>query len=393
MDMMRQEEVLDLVGDVYAAAAAPERWRAVLGRIEDASHSDGLNLFLRRHDASQPPAMSSSSLDAECLDPLMEHYWQVDPWAELIDRCPSVLTTEVTQGREAISHDDLVGTEFYNDWMRRFGLLDSFAVRLDGNPSDDCAVLSGMRRADRGDYQPEDLALLQALVPHLRQAAAIDRQLRASVAQTGVLEHALDQFDTGVIVVDRHGTVVRTNRAADQIIAADDGLSIGREGLRAAHTADGRQLRALIAESIRTSLGLHTECGGWMTLRRRSERRPYCVLLSPVGVLGTEQGSAPGAAVIVVADPDRRRTVPTAALQQLWQLTPAESRLAASLAAGLDLKEAAAQLEIRISTARQYLKRVFAKTDTHRQAELVVLVARALAPLCCVGIPTVGMGS
>ena len=84
--------------------------------------------------------------------------------------------------------------------------------------------------------------------------------------------------------------------------------------------------------------------------------------------------------MIFVGDPDRRPTLPTDVLQQLWGLTPAEARLTAGLASGLDLKEAAEQLEIQTGTARQYLKRIFAKTDTHRQAELVVLVARSLSP-------------
>jgi DNA-binding CsgD family transcriptional regulator len=61
-------------------------------------------------------------------------------------------------------------------------------------------------------------------------------------------------------------------------------------------------------------------------------------------------------------------------LQQLYGLTPAESRLALLLAAGNAPKEAAQQLQVGISTVRSQLKSIFAKTDTNRQSELVRLL-------------------
>jgi DNA-binding CsgD family transcriptional regulator len=44
------------------------------------------------------------------------------------------------------------------------------------------------------------------------------------------------------------------------------------------------------------------------------------------------------------------------------------------LAGGIDPKEAAAQLEVALSTVRSQLKSIFAKTDTSRQSELVRLL-------------------
>jgi len=57
-------------------------------------------------------------------------------------------------------------------------------------------------------------------------------------------------------------------------------------------------------------------------------------------------------------------------------LTPAEARLAADLADGLTLEESAERSSTQVATARTHLKRIFAKTRTRRQSELVRLLLR-----------------
>jgi DNA-binding CsgD family transcriptional regulator len=65
-------------------------------------------------------------------------------------------------------------------------------------------------------------------------------------------------------------------------------------------------------------------------------------------------------------------------LKDRLDLTPAEARLVARLIAGESLRPCAKALGIKYETARICLKSVFLKTKTHRQAELVVVVIRAL---------------
>ena len=59
-----------------------------------------------------------------------------------------------------------------------------------------------------------------------------------------------------------------------------------------------------------------------------------------------------------------------------FALTPAEAKLLRLVGIGENLRNAADQLGISYETARSQLKVVFAKTDVHRQAELVALMAR-----------------
>ena len=63
------------------------------------------------------------------------------------------------------------------------------------------------------------------------------------------------------------------------------------------------------------------------------------------------------------------------ALKFVYDLTPAEARLAQGISRGGSLEEVAADLGIRISTARTQLASIFAKTDTRRQARLVAILS------------------
>src|SRR5262245_2796466 len=64
-------------------------------------------------------------------------------------------------------------------------------------------------------------------------------------------------------------------------------------------------------------------------------------------------------------------------LENRFDLTPAQARLVVLLFAGASLRSCAKVLGIKYETARSYLKSVFQKTGTHRQAELVLTVFQA----------------
>ena len=62
-------------------------------------------------------------------------------------------------------------------------------------------------------------------------------------------------------------------------------------------------------------------------------------------------------------------------LSTVFGLTPAEAKLASMLARGLLLDQIAHNLSVSKDTARNQLHAVFAKTNTHRQSELVAVLA------------------
>lgn len=100
------------------------------------------------------------------------------------------------------------------------------------------------------------------------------------------------------------------------------------------------------------------------------------IILRMMTVPESAQGLFLGAAAIFIFTRLKCWPQPSAQLlTKLFGLTPAESRLAAELSDGSTLIQAARALNISWETARTQLKAVFAKTNTHRQSELVALLS------------------
>ena len=69
-----------------------------------------------------------------------------------------------------------------------------------------------------------------------------------------------------------------------------------------------------------------------------------------------------------------RPTLPATLLEALFDLTPTEARVAALVAGGSTVKEAATRLSVKADTVRVHLKAVYSKTGAHRQADLARLL-------------------
>jgi DNA-binding CsgD family transcriptional regulator len=81
-------------------------------------------------------------------------------------------------------------------------------------------------------------------------------------------------------------------------------------------------------------------------------------------------------ALLTLSDLDPKPAPLPDLLANAFRLTPAEAKLTCVIGNGGSLEHAAGELRLSRETVRNQLKAVFAKTDTHRQSELVALLAR-----------------
>ncbi len=199
-------------------------------------------------------------------------------------------------------------------------------------------------------------------------------------AAFGLGAAALDLLPVGVIVVDFQLRVVFMNRHGGEMVARADGITIAANGeCRASTVAETAELHRLIADAMRDDAEESEE--GAMSLPSRSTGRPLAVTVSPLapGVLSGDFRDR--GAMILLNDPERHPLPSAAVIGRLFELTEGEARLARSLAEGKRLEEAAGDAGITISSARTYLKRIFSKTGTGRQAELVRLILTSVIAL------------
>lgn len=219
--------------------------------------------------------------------------------------------------------------------------------------------------------------LLPMVQPFFRLWSA---RARALAAGRG-LAAALNSSDVATLLVDGEGRLMFANTAADRLLARNDGLRRAGAMLSGTRLADTIRLQASIEHVVHGD-----DTGGKATpvvSLTRKAGRPLLAAIMPAERTGTRPGDA--AAIVHVFDPDQDLEPLLAPVCRLYALSPVESRLASLLARGVAMADAAKAMHVQEQTARSYLKQVFLKTDTNRQAELVWLMLRSAvrtAPGC-----------
>ena len=362
----------ETIGLIYEAALDPALWPDVLKRITRHGRGVGTCLLVLQPWAPQPvhrlfdiwPGYEEYAGHYGGLDERNAHGIRLPAGSKFTDYD---FTTEPEMAR----------SEFYQDYLlpHDLGYMGGAILK---NDAKGVAGIAIQRARRQGPFEPAELQLLDRLAPHLTRALRMQTRFAALEAQRWADQTLRDRLPFAVILVDECGRIVSQNQAATDLLAAGDGLSARHGRLRTAHPADQAALEKLISDAAAATDRHGPAQGGATAVRRRSLFRPLQIFAMPIprhgGGFSLDLGLPVPAALIVVTDPETVPQAPAAVLQRLYGLTPAEAALARALAAGRSLQEYADGAQITVETARWRLKQVLAKTDTHRQAELVRLV-------------------
>lgn len=185
------------------------------------------------------------------------------------------------------------------------------------------------------------------------------------------LTYGLELVHHGALLVAKGGRPQLANRAALSILQRKDGISLAQTGLVADRASDTRLLHKLLEEAIQAPHSGEPKESP-VILERKSARSALMVRIIPGPWLECWHGAEQKTALMKLYDQDQGLVVNEKALISLYGLTRSEAAFAAKLVQGKSIEEAAQELFISEHTARTHLKRIFMKTDTHRQPELVV---------------------
>ena len=185
------------------------------------------------------------------------------------------------------------------------------------------------------------------------------------------LTYGLELVRHGAILVASSGQPQIANRTAMAILQKKDGVFLARTGLVADRAADTRLLHRLLNEAM-TSPQSGEPKDSPMSVERHFARTSLIVRVIPGPGLDCWQAPEQRTALLKLYDRDMGLVVDERTLISLYGLTRGEAALAGKLVQGKSIEDAASDLFISTHTARTHLKRIFMKTDTHRQPELVV---------------------
>jgi DNA-binding CsgD family transcriptional regulator len=363
--MLSLEAFSRLTASIHEAALLPGRWDTVVSAVtrEIGGTIGGFVL----NDPGRGMTIAVSTADADAAKTYHDYYGRIDP----------IVPALATFSPGTVVHDSMImpvaeirRTEFYNEWVRPQGVNDccvgtplsigrTFSAFL-------LAPLAGRGAADRLDTYS---SLLPHLVPHL-QAAVRTTQLVGKAADESDRWHALlDRLDRPIYLLARDGKLIHANTAGEQLLRDRDGLAVAQGLLVAPLFRETLAIRDIIGRAAAPDL----PSGGSCVVTRPSGRGRLVLTATPVPAGRREEDGRFAVALLVSG-----LSPPSSAIQKLladvYELTPAEARLAQTIANGVGVKEAARALAISPSTARTHLLRIFQKTGVRRQAELAHVV-------------------
>jgi DNA-binding CsgD family transcriptional regulator/PAS domain-containing protein len=377
-----------LLGALYQGALEATPWQSFLPRLLDALGAMVVSLTLRPPRAGDTgsilnylrPYTTADGHGFSKADPrdwpstaYREQFFALDPFVDL----PPLTVVSL---QELIPLQELRQSEYYRQFLEPAGIL--YILAADARePRGMEARLRVSRGPDDAPFSRADRHLLERLLPHLARALEINARLAHTESERALYEGAVDQLAVGTIILDGHGRVLNSNRVAGQLLALADGMHVGDGQLRFADMALGRQLQQVIAKVLEAHLRGAPAMVEALRVRRPSGKGDFGLVIRPVPRSAWSEGQSSPTVAVFVSAPELQSQTSELVIRQLFDFTPAESRLALRLAGGQSLAEACDELCISPHTARAQLKTIFAKSGVTRQAELVRLILRSVATL------------
>ncbi|HEV2364570.1 MAG TPA: helix-turn-helix transcriptional regulator [Caulobacteraceae bacterium] len=366
-----QEGLLDII---YGAAADPALWPSAMEALADGL--GGTTNFLSKLSIVDGGGEAlTTRIDPASRGPYLAHYGAINVLNNVPDRTayraawkPLIHTDDQWMPKE-----EFLASEYYNDFLRPLEVHSVMMLRL-GLTGDTISAMSIGRPEAWGPFEPSHLEAAQRVYPHLLRAFRLGQKLEPTLALAGELAAVLDQSAHGVFVVDGAGRVRHVNRAGEALLRRGVGLRVAACRLTATQPECGRQLEALIGAATTCEPG--SSKGGTMALPFEVGRLPLSITVTPFQPPPAWPLAQAHTALVCVTDLEAGGRPPRERLRQLFGLTAAEARVALALFDGSTLKEAAEALSISAHTAHIHLSRVFEKTGTHRQSQLVALMMR-----------------
>ncbi|MBK1868618.1 helix-turn-helix transcriptional regulator [Aestuariivirga sp. YIM B02566] len=351
--------IAELIDAIYEAAFIPEKWPAILAGIAEAaaSKSGGLVLF-----ADGQPVRGTT---IPSLQDLMDEFVS----DETLRLSASTSCMSTVQPASFIDVDSFKKSEEIRDDPIRIQLrargLGASARAIIPMPGGEIIHFVFQRGLEDGGYQPEHFALLDRLRPDMARAGLAATRLGLEHAHGTV--NALATMGLPAAVLAANGRVKVSNTLFDQENALFVPTAFGRVALA---NPDGNRLLQL---ALQNSSGTHVR-----SIPLQNAAAPAMV----VHVLPLKRDAhdlfSGGDLLIVATTISASNLVPSPTiLTGLFDFTQAEVSLATALAKGLSLKAAAAEAGLQVSTVRTYLNRIFRKTGTNQQSQLVALLKSA----------------
>lgn len=345
-----------LVDAIYEAAIVPELWRTVLAQIALRVGAQ-VGVFLMRDTAGV--RFIGDDRGSVLMEEFIDEGWLADDYVAplLRDLYPGFRAETAYRTEQEIEESAV-----HRGYFAPRGLVAGAATIIQG-AKDDLLHLTFEGFPSHSAAEAA-LPLLDRLRPHLARAMSMTSRLQKR-QEADLVEH-LALVGTPAAVIDRGRRLRAASVSFEKRIAPMAALVNRRFGFHDVFLQ--RQLENALkdptADPAVHSIASRTEPG----------QPPFVMHLLPLR--GRARALTASDGVVAFIATEANASLPNAdVLRMLFDLSPAEAKLARRLVAGDTIEQSADALGVRPSTARTQLRSVFAKTGVDRQSGLILLLS------------------
>jgi DNA-binding CsgD family transcriptional regulator len=218
-------------------------------------------------------------------------------------------------------------------------------------------------------------------MPHIRRAALIGKTIDLKTMESASMADSLDGIDAGVFIVDASAHIAHANTSGLAMLT-DGSLLRSKDGKLAVNDADaGRVLHSFFAAASNGDAAVGARGIAVPLMARHGER--YIAHALPLTSGARQRAGIAYAATtaVFVCKTALNLWSPMETVARLYKLTPSEARIMLALVEVGGVPVVSDALGISKATVKTHLNNVFAKTGTHRQTDLVKLIAGYMNPL------------
>lgn len=349
-----------LIGHVYDAILAPSQWHPALEKLCGTLEARASSIHVLNPIDGHIGLFVEHGTDPEWSAKLLS-YGKMTPTGA------AVLLAEVDEPVclfDLIDQTEFRESRFYLEWCKPQGYFEMMGALVAKRPREIGAV-SVIRQEGEAHFGPRERELMGLVAPHFRRAVTIAGLLEHREVSIGNLKTVVDQLASAVFVVDGGRRILQANLAA-QTLLNSGGMLEEREGrLYSTHPETDDALRAALASGA---------TGPVMVPMKFLDGALRIAAVLPID-------RAAGIYTVFLHAPEPDIPALGRYLVQAFQFTPREVAVLMPLLEGNSISDAAESLGVSVATARSHLQRLFEKTKTDRQADLVRVIMQAMPPV------------
>jgi DNA-binding CsgD family transcriptional regulator len=357
-----------LIDAIYEAGAVPELWPQVLDRFSERLNGSGGLLF-----ASNGPNVKwiASGYMREAMELFVRDGWFFrNPRPQ---RLAALNYNGFVTDLDAFTLEELEQDPVYTEFLRKNHGGWAIGTQIE-SPGGDHIILSFEREHVNGPYDKATSRALDPLRPHFARAALFSWRIGLERAQA--MAQALETVGLPAAILRGQGRLFAANDLMQRLMPHVVRDSAQRVSL--VDAAADLLLEDALARISRSGLATGAAVSS-LAIRASEDREAMVAHVLPVR--GSAHDVFATANAILLITPVRSTgTIDLGLLKALFDLTPAESRIAQGIAMGETLEAVAQRYGISESTARSQLKSVMTKTGVGRQTELALLLSGGYRP-------------